>query len=325
MARAVSRGRLLVLIVGLQLAALPEFGLAENESEEAPHLQPLERLPELESQGVPLQVRVKSDTRFIVGSDFGSSDANLYWPRGDVQVGVPVSKRAAVRFRLSGGAALYDFDGTSDLFGVGASSDDPFDDLYSGSFAVEGAFRIDETWALIAQGIGAVNWEDGATFDDSISGGGALAVGYRIGDRFDAIIGAGLKSRLDRSGPGVYPLVDLEWVITENWKLRVHGPGGALEYRFSDRFTLFLRGQLETRSYRLEERLGPASRGTVRDRQIPVGLGFRWAIHRSFRIGAAAGVMVEHELKVRDGNRDTIGSISSDPAPYFEVRIDLRP
>jgi len=192
-------------------------------------------------------------------------------------------------------------------------------------FAVEGAYRLNETWALLAQGLAAARWEEDAQFDDAISGGGGLAIGYRMGERLDMILGAGLKSRLDRSSPSVYPLVDIEWMIDERWKLRVHGAGIALEYRVGDTLKLFLRGALESRTYRLEDQLGPASRGTVRDRQLPVGVGFRWVIHRRFRIGAAAGVMVEHKLKVRDRSRSTIASISADPAPYFEVRIDLRP
>jgi len=325
MARGVARARWLALIVGIQLGAHAQLASAENEYEEAPNLQPLEQLPDRERGGIPVSVRLRSDTRFVFGSDFGDADANLYWPRGSLQVGVPLSKRAAIRFRLSGGAAIYDFDGATDLFGAGASSDDPFDDLYSSEFAVEGVYRLNETWALLSQGFVAARWEDGAQFDDAISGGGGLAIGYRMGDRLDMILGAGLKSRLDHSSPNVYPLVDIEWMIDERWKLRVHGAGIALEYRLGDAAKLFVRGALESRSYRLEDHLGPASRGTVRDRQLPVGVGFRWVIHRRFRIGATAGVMVEHKLKVRDSSRSTISSVSADPAPYFEVRIDLRP
>ena len=178
---------------------------------------------------------------------------------------------------------------------------------------------------LFAQGFVAARWEDGGTFGDSISGGGGFGIGYRIPDRLDVILGGGLKSRLDRSSPRPYPLVDVEWMISDAWKLRIHGPGAALEYRFNDGFKIFLRGQMATRRYRLDDRLGPASRGTVRDRQIPVGVGFKWVVNRNFRIGATVGVMAQHKIKVRNNNNDTIGSISSDPAPYFELRIDLRP
>lgn len=321
-----SRARLLLLIVEFLIVAHSEPGRAQDEYEQAPDLHTLEdEISDSTAPSIPVRIRFESDTRFIVGSDFGASDANLYWPRGSVRVGVPLSERAAVRFRINGGAAVYDFDGTTNLFGLGPSSGDPFDDLYSGSFTVEGAYRMNETWSLFAQGFVAARWEDGASFDDSISGGGGLAFGYQIPDRLELILGAGLKSRLDRSSPQPYPLIDLEWMITDTWKLRVHGPGAALEYRFSDAFKMFLHGRIETRKYRLDDRLGPAGTGTVRDRQISVGLGLRWVINRNFRIGAVAGVMVQHKLKVRDGNRDTIGSISSDPAPYFEVRISLRP
>jgi hypothetical protein len=283
---------------------------AQDEYEQAPDLHTIEEAQDSTSrEGIPIELRVRSDTRLIVGSDFGSSDANLYWPRGSVRVGVPLSKRAAVRFRINGGAAVYDFD----------------DNLYSGAFAVEGVYRITETWGLFAQGFTTAHWEDGANFGNSISGGGALALGFRIPDRLELILGVGLKSYLDRSAPRPYPLIDLEWMINDKWKLRFHGQGLAIEYNFNDRLKVFVRGRLEARRYRLDSRLGPANRGTVRDRQIPVGLGFRWVANRHIRIGAVAGVMAYHQLRVRDTNRDTIQSISADLTPYFELRIDLRP
>ncbi len=325
MAQIGSRARFLSLIGGLLFATLPVPGLAQDEDEQTPDLHMLEEVPALAPQGIPVKIRFRSDTRFVVGSDFGASDANLYWPRGYLQIGVPLSERAAVRLRLSGGAALYDFDGSTDLFGVGPSSRQPFDNLYSGTLALEGRYRLTEAWALYAQGVAAARWEEGGAFDDSIMGGGGLAVGFQIPDRFKLILGGGLKSRLDRSSLRAYPLVDLEWMISDAWKLRIHGPGAALEYSFNDAFRVFLRGQMTSRRYRLDDRPGPVGRGTVRDRQIPVGLGFHWVVNRNFRIGVSAGVMAQHKIKVRDSNRNTIGSISADPAPYLELRIDLRP
>jgi hypothetical protein len=153
------------LILGLMLPLLASSVAAQDEYEQAPDLHTIEEAQDSTSrEGIPIELRARSDTRLIVGSDFGSSDANLYWPRGSVRVGVPLSKRAAVRFRINGGAAVYDFDGTTDLFGLGPSSADPFDNLYSGAFAVEGVYRITETWGLFAQGFTTAHWEDGANF-----------------------------------------------------------------------------------------------------------------------------------------------------------------
>ncbi len=326
MARIGLPARLLPLIIGLIVAALPGPGLAQDEDEQTPDLHTIEQaVPDLTLWGIPAKIRFRSDTRFVVGSDFGTSDANLYWPRGSVRIGVPLSKRAAVRLRMGGGAAIYDFDDTTNLFGTGPSAREPFDNLYDGSLGLEGEYRMTEAWGLFAQGFVLARWEDGATFDDAISGGGGLAVGYRIPDRLDVIIGGGLKSRLDRSSPRPYPLIDLTWIISDDWKFRIHGPGVALEYRLSGAFKIFLRGRLVRRRHRLDDRLGPVGGGTVRDRQVPVGLGFRWAVNQHFRIGATAGVMAVHKIKVRDSDRKTLGSISADPAPYFELRIDFRP
>jgi len=315
-------------ILGLLTAAVAEPAAAQDEYEQAPDLHTLEDLP---ASGIPVDVRVRSDTRFVLGSDFGSSDANLYWPRGSVRVGVPLSKRAAVRFRVNGGAAIYDFDGTTNLFGQGPSPGEPFDDLYSGSFAFEGMYRMSNTWALISQGFVTARWEGGAAFGDSISGGGGLALGYRIPNRLELILGVGLASTLDRSGPRPYPLIDLEWQITEKWRFRTHGEGASVEYEVDPAFHIFLRGHVESSRYRLDSRPGPgnqpgsASRGTVRDRQILVGLGFRWRVHPNVRIGAAAGVMAYDQIKVRDKSGNNIQSITADPAPYIELRIDFLP
>ncbi|MBW2495443.1 MAG: hypothetical protein JRE43_11875 [Deltaproteobacteria bacterium] len=327
MARIGLIARLPLLVGGVIAALLPVPGFAQDEDAETPDLHALEEVPELVAtpRGIPIKLRLRSDTRFVVGSDFGTSDADLYWPRGNLQIGIPLSKRAAARLRMSGGAAIYDFDGTTNLFGVAPSSRQPFDNLYSGSLAIEARYRMTESWSLFTQGFVASRWEDGATFGDAISGGGGLAIGFRIPDRFELIVGGGLKSRLDRSSPRPYPLVDLEWMISDAWKFRIHGPGAVLEYRFNPACKIFLRGQMMTRRYRLDNRVGPVGRGTVRDRQIPVGFGIKWAANRNFRIGASVGVMAQHKIKVRNSNNDTIGSISSDPAPYFEVRIDLRP
>ena len=314
------------LFLGLLVPLWASSAAAQDEYGQAPDFHTLEEVPEGElPKGIPIELRVRSDTRFIVGSNFGPADANLYWPRGSVRIGVPLSKRAAVRFRINGGAAVYDFDGTTNFFDLGPSSADPFDNLYSGAFAVEGVYRMTEKWALFMQGFTGASWEDGADFGDSISGGGGLALGYRIPDRLELVLGVGLKSRLDRSGPRPYPLIDLEWMINDNWKLRSHGQGLALEYKFNDELKVFVRGRVAARRYRLDHRPGDANRGTVRDRQIPVGVGFRWVANQHIRIGAVAGVMAYHQLRVRDTNRDTIRSLSADPAPYFELRIDLRP
>ncbi len=329
-----SRARLLLPIVGLLVAALPGAGVAQDEYEQAPDLHALEDLPsEAPGRDIPVDIRLRSATRFVVDSDFGAADADLYRPRGSLRVAFPLSKRAAMRFRFNGGAALYDFDGTHNLFGRNPDSDPPgapfdphaFDNLYMGSLATEAAYRVNDTWGLFAQAFVTSNWEDGASFGDAISGGGGLAIGFRIPDRFDLILGAGLKSRLDRRNPRPYPLIDLEWNIDDHWRLRSHGQGLALEYAIDDDLSVFVRGRLESRRYRLDVRPGPASRGTVRDRQIPVGLGFRWAARRHFSVRVVAGVMAYHQLKVRDDNRNTIASVSADPAPFFEVLIDLRP
>ena len=162
-----SLARLLALAIGLLVAALPEPSIAQVEYDQTPDLYTLEEIPApTPSPGTPLEIRFRSDTRFVVDSDFGASDATLYWPRGSVRIGVPLSERAAVRFRVNGGATLYNFDGTSNLFGLSPSSGDPFDGLYAGSIGAVGVDRACETWTFFALGFVDAQWEGGAAFDD---------------------------------------------------------------------------------------------------------------------------------------------------------------
>jgi hypothetical protein len=324
-----------VLAAALQVAvaAPPASGQTDEDVvEETGDLASLQDML-LTSRNLRRAVRFRMDSRFVPGQDFGASDTDIYAPRGRMRLTIPLSQTAVVRFNLSGGTTLYNWDDSINLMGTGPQSS-PFDELNHTVVGVQVAkhfengwkpFDADASWSIFAQGNAAFAWEGGAEFDDSVRGSGAIAGGFHIPDVLDLVLGIGLSSRLDRSSPTLFPVISFKWYIDENWTLRSTGRGLSIERKFGENLVGFVRGRFESRTYRLDARAGPTNRGTLRDRQLPVGLGVRWRINRHFRLTAMAGVLAYHQLRTRNRNRDDIVKVTGDPAPYFQFRIDMRP
>jgi hypothetical protein len=282
-----------------------------------------------------IRVRLKLESRFVPETDFDGFDATLYRPSARLKVTVPVSKRAALRLVASAETSVYDFDDVDpDPFGIGAMGGEPFDDLHNLGFRLQGGYRFDdlrlfserEHWSILGEASIRAAWEDGSPIDRGLRQGGGLAVGYKLGDFLEIAVGAGVSTRLVKSGVSVSPRLEVDWKISDTWRILSYGQGAQVEYKVNNELVLFARGRIESRRYRLDRRPGAVGRGSIRDQQIPAGLGVRWQIGRHLRLTGVAGAIAHHQFKIRDRNGDSIGStVTGDPAPYFELRFDLRP
>lgn len=309
---AVSMVALAVLLLG---------ATADEELVEPPEIAD-EELPAAKPSGLGL--RWFGRTRAIPSTDFGTADASAVSPEGGVRVTVPVSERLGFRVDLRGGATLYDFDDSVDLFGP-LLSGDPFDELYQVRLRAGGQLRLSDHWALLAGGGLTSSWEDGADAGDGIRGGGFAAVVYERSDWLRVILGASVNTRLDRSGVGVSPVVRLRLGITDWLHLDADRNSGELVARLCDDLDLSVGGIFQSYRYRLDDRpMLVGGEGTLRDRQARVGAGLAWKLHEHWRVRLESGAVVYHKLKVQDEHRDTLGSLSGDPAPYVGLRIDLR-
>ena len=297
------------------------------------------RVQKESSAGVSLRdlirVRMMLDSRFIPHSDFDGFDTSFYRPGARLKVTVPVSKSAALRLVTNFNSAIYDFDDVdTDPFAVGAGSGDPFDELHSASWRLQAGYRFDdftlfserEAWSLLAEGVVRSSWEDGSPFEKGLRQGGGFAVGYQFGDFLELALGVGVGTKLVKNGVSVSPRFEVDWKITDSWRLTTYRQGLQILYAVNERLAVFARSRLESRRYRVERRSGAVGRGSLRDRQIPVGLGVRWQLSRYVRVTGVAGVIADHELRFRNGDGDSVGNtVTSDPAPFFELRFDLRP
>ena len=326
--RVRTRCRLLIASAAA-LAAAPALA-QETREYDLPTLE--EQVKEERSLTDLVKVRFKASNRFVGLADFGDYRADSYQPEARLKVTVPLAKNVGVRLMGTGRVLHYDFDeGSADL-GIGTRSDGPFDDLWSWTVRLQGAYNFGEkltlfspreSWSLLVDTFVQSRWEHGARMSDGINGGAGLAVGYRLGRTLELAGGVSLRDRL-RGGIGVRPLLEFDWRIDDHWKLSSQGLGLQLERSFGERLTVFTRARWEGNFFRLGQRGGDIGRPSLRIRQLPVGLGAWWNFGRHVRLTALGGVMAVHQLRAEDKHGREIDTDSADPSPYFLIRFDFR-
>jgi hypothetical protein len=286
------------------------------------------------SYGELVEVRLYGGSDFVIGSDFDEFRASSYQPGGRVKVTLPVASNAALRVVARGSALVYDFhDVSSNLFGGTLSSSDPFGNLYASSLQLQGGvqpgwsglFSEEERWSFVGETAARARWEEGASFGSSLSLGGALGVGYQIGDWLQVIVGVGVSSRLGESGVSVSPVIDLDWHFAEHWRVRTRGRGAQLEYAIDDDLTVFVSGQVENRSYLLEDRGAGIGEGRVSDSSVPVGLGVRWDVSPVAELTLTGGAVLRHELSTEDEDGTELGHARAGPTPFLGITLELKP
>ncbi len=285
------------------------------------------------SYGELVDVRLYGGSDFVIGSDFEEFRASSYQPSGRVKVTLPVASNAVVRLVARGSALLYDFDDVStNLFGTPTGSD-PFGNLYSTSFQIQGGLRPgwsglfseEERWAFVGEAALRSRWEDGASFTSALGTGGALGIGYQIGDWLEILVGASVSTGLSGGGISVHPVFELDWHFAERWRLRTRGRGAQLEYDIDDRLTVFASGQLESRSFLMEDRGAGFDEGRLKDESLPVGLGLRWELSELVELTLTGGAVLKHELRAEDEDGNDVGHVRAGPTPFVGITFELRP
>jgi hypothetical protein len=283
--------------------------------------------------GELVEVRLHTGSDFVIGSDFDEFRANTYEPDARLKVTLPVASNAALRVVARGSALLTDFDDvSSNLFGGAPTGSDPFGNLYASSLQLQGGLRPDwsglfseeERWSLVGEAAARARWEEGASFTSSLGIGGALGVGYQIGDWLQVIVGAGVSSRPGESLT-VHPVFDLDWRFAEHWRVRTRGRGAQLEYAVHEGLTVFASGQLASRSYLLEDRGAGIGEGRLRDSSLPVGLGVRWDLSPMVELTVTGGAVLKHELTTEDEDGTELGHARAGPTPFVGFSLQLQP
>jgi hypothetical protein len=175
-----------------------------------------------------------------------------------------------------------------------------------------------------------VEWsrENGADWGDSLIYG-AIVSATRVLDA-DRRIGVGLGAFRQIEQTRVFPLVLVDWRLSERWRLvnpLPSGPVGAagleLDYGFDSGWSLGLGLAYRSIRFRLDED-GPVPGGVGEENGVPVFLrgSTRFGEHASFMV--YAGAMVSGELELEDADGDGISQQSFDPSALLGVSLSGR-
>jgi hypothetical protein len=277
--------------------------------------------------------RLELGARFVPDQDLGPGHTSLYRPEAAARVAMPLSDRAAALVRAQFGVNHYTFRGGAPLVYNGRPLLDEPLTLYRSRLGVQGAYRLNheagfwlregEIWSLLGGVSGSANFESG-TFDDSLSGTVAMAIGYEIENKLRLGLGVSLSTSIDDGGVKVGPLATLRWNINERLILRDRGLGLQLEYHPHPDLELYAAGFRDSDQFTLQTTQGLDDL-TLRDRQWLVGGGFEWRTSRRLLVDLEAGAVVWRRLRVHSDDFGTLDSQRGDPTPYLEIRFELRP
>jgi hypothetical protein len=278
-------------------------------------------------------LRLWLDSRFQPAADVGDTEVSLIEPGAKLRAQAPLGRRVGLQLTANFRTSRYDVEDESALFDACAGTCPAPDEFYATSLAIQTAVQLNDTgyllrdgerWALLGEGIGRARWEPGA-FENSLTGGGGLALGYELPDRLRVALGAHVESSLAGGKPSVSPTVAFRWDVAEWVRLRNRGLGLQLEFRASRHFELFVAGYRTSSRFRLDSRPGLPSGALFRDRQWLVGGGVEWKPWRLLRLAVEAGAVVDRRLSLSASDEGTLDSAIADPSPYVGVRLEIRP
>jgi hypothetical protein len=190
------------------------------------------------------------------------------------------------------------------------------------SFAVGGGWSLGVT--------PSVDWshEDGADRGESLGWGAIVSATRRDGDGNRIGFGLGVFDRLEETS--VFPLLIVDWKLSDRWRLTnplpagPTGPAGLeIDYRFDGGWNLGLGAAWRTTRFRLSEG-GPVANGIGEERGVPVFLRGTRDFGAGVTLNLYAGFVTAGQLRVEDASGRALREVDVDPAPLLGATLSAR-
>jgi hypothetical protein len=298
---------ILLLAVGSVRAAVDDtFEQLEDAAESTVR----KDLPPIADRRIP-PLRLQLDEE-ITWNDFKKTDVTAFRTKLTGTVILPFSERFVTILSTTGGVTHTNFDGRDDFIYIGQRSSDPWDDLYEFTSRIRGMYKIDDHWGAIGAAWISARFEEGASFGDGMKGAGALGASYSFGDNLTVSGGVAVASRIVGSSVAVNPFVQFAWQIDDVHELATSGLGLRLRSKWNRSITTYAYGRFKGRRWRLDDREdGIVDKGSLRDRQAPIGVGVQWKFLKYWRLRGDFGLIVYRQLKVTNEDDDTVDTRAS--------------
>jgi hypothetical protein len=197
----------------------------------------------------------------------------------------------------------------------------PWDAVQRYGMSVPLAFGLSDGWSIgLTPG---VDWfrETGADMDDSLVWSGIVSASRRFDDGNRLGVGVIVADRIEKTR--IFPLLLVDWRISERWRLLnplpagPTGPAGLeLDYRFDNGWNLGIGVGFYNSRFRLSTAgVAPDGVGEVQSR--PVFLRATRAMGERMSLNLYAGMLLGGELQVEDAAGETVNEVDFDPAPFL--------
>lgn len=219
----------------------------------------------------------------------------------------------------------YDFDGRRS----GLLPSRPWADVHTFSVGVPLFAPLSDRWFLLAIPVIRTTVEDGAAWDDGISGGGIVGASYKVNERLRIGPGIGVFTELE-DDPSIFPVLLVDWQITPRWTLKTggglgatQGPGVFLEYQPNTRLRFSFGGRFDRLRFRLDDN-GVAPGGIGEESALATVVAASWQATRRLEFSASVGMSFLGELRLEDRNGNRIVREDYDPAPFVGLGFTLK-
>lgn len=218
---------------------------------------------------------------------------------------------------------LYEFKGSSGLAGL-----DPWDKVHSLRAGAFVRWTVEDRWTIFLLPTIRTSFEEGGSAGQGIQGGGFAGFSYRFSDTLEIGPGFGAISQIEDS-PSVFPVILVDWRITEDLTLRTgrglgatQGPGLSLVWAFADGWDLTVGGRYDRLRFRLDDR-GVAPGGVGEEAAFPIYAGVSYAFGRRASLSLLGGTSPYGELRLEDADGARITADRHDPTGFVGLLFEL--
>lgn len=211
----------------------------------------------------------------------------------------------------------------------GLATEDPWGTIHTISIGAFVRYGISREWTVFMIPTLRTTAESGADFSDAITGGGLAGFSYRFGDQLTLGPGIGVITQLE-DDPSVFPVLFVNWRITERLNLETggglgatRGPGLVLNWDPTGEWRVFVGGRYEKSDFRLRgDGVEPAGVGS--NREVPLYGGVIWRVRPGLQVNLIGGVELGGQLSLADSDGSTREEGNYQTAGFFGIGFRFR-
>ncbi len=201
----------------------------------------------------------------------------------------------------------------------------PWSSVHTFTVAVPLFYSLNDKWRLMLIPIGQFSGEDGASFGDALSYGGAVGASYVFGPKLE--LGLGLAGFYDlaevRFFP--YPILRIKLSdrirVTNPFRTSPAGPAGVeISYVLNDRWGVGFGWAYRSPRFRLEKN-GPIPNGIGEYRNFPIFLRLSYKLSPALRIDGYSGVSLFNKIYINDNKGNELFRTKQNVAPLIGMAI----